>query len=392
MRIGVMMRAADEKFGIGTFSKNIVAALLERDRENEYVLFHGSEAGAGRFAGRPNVREQVVRAPGKAWWDQVAVPIAAARAGVDVLYHTKFTVPFLARCKTVMVAHGMSWFTHPELYKNKLDLFYIRVMMPLYCRRADAILSNSQLTTEDYARILKVPRWKLHTVPYAADGRFRRVTDAVALAAVRARYQLPERFMLTVGRYDPRKNVETLIEAFARSSARERGVQLVIVGRGSERYGVECRIAERGLADVIRFPGYVEQTDLPAFYSLAEAFLFPSVYEEFGIPLCEAMGCGCPIVASNTGAIPEITGGIGVLEDPFDAPAMARGIDRLLTDAAFRDDLVARGRERAEFYTYERCAAETLAVLEAVGQGRVTAARGEGHAGRKPGATASLNS
>jgi hypothetical protein len=108
MRIGVMMRAADEKFGIGTFSKNIVAALLERDRENEYVLFHSSEAGAGRFADRPNVREQVVRAPGKAWWDQVAVPIAAARAGVDVLYHTKFTVPFLARCKTVMVAHGAS--------------------------------------------------------------------------------------------------------------------------------------------------------------------------------------------------------------------------------------------------------------------------------------------
>lgn len=183
--------------------------------------------------------------------------------------------------------------------------------------------------------------------------------------------------MLTVGRYDPRKNVETLIEAFARSSARERGVQMVIVGRGSERYGVECRIAERGLADAIQFPGYVEQADLPAIYSLAEAFLFPSVYEEFGIPLCEAMGCGCPIVASNTGAIPEITGGIGILEDPFDAPALARGIDRLLTDAPFRAELITRGRQRAEYYTYERCAVETLAVLETLGRGPVAAPRAE---------------
>jgi glycosyltransferase involved in cell wall biosynthesis len=370
MRIGVMLRTIGEKFGIGVFTQNLMPALLDRDPVNEYVLFYYCEADSGRFAHRPNVREVVVRAPNKAAWDQVAIPLAAARAKVDVLYHTKFTVPFLARCKIVMEIHGASWFTHPELYIDKLDLQYIRLMMPWYCRRADAIISNSQLTTDDYVRILKVPRHKLHTVPYAADARFKLVSEGAVLAASRARYRLPERYMLTVSRYDPRKNIATLVEAYERSMARSLGVKLLVVGKDSDRYGVECRLVERGLSQDVLFPGFVEQTDLPAVYSMAEAFLFPSVYEEFGIPLCEAMGCGCPIVGSNTGAMPEITGGAAVLEDPFDAPALAHGIDRILTEPSFRQSLVERGMERAKFFTYERCAAQTLEVLEGVARGR----------------------
>jgi glycosyltransferase involved in cell wall biosynthesis len=370
MRIGVMLRTMGEKFGIGVFTQNLMPALLALDPVNEYVLFYYSEADAGRFAQRPNVREVVVRAPNKAVWDQVAIPMAAARAGVDIIYHTKFTVPFLTFAKTVMVIHGASWFTHPEVYINKVDLVYIRMMTGLYCRRADAIISNSQLTTDDYARILKVPRDKMFTVPYAADARFRRVTDSAALADVRARCRLPERYVLTVSRYDPRKNIPTIIEAYACSMARSRGVKLLVVGKDSDRYAVECRISERGLADDVLFPGYMEQVDLPAVYSLADAFLFPSIYEEFGIPLCEAMGCGCPIVGANAGAIPEITGGAAVLEAPFDAVAMGRAIDRILTEPAFRNDLVERGLQRAKFFTYERCAAQTLEVLERVG-GRV---------------------
>jgi glycosyltransferase involved in cell wall biosynthesis len=366
MRIGIMLRAINEKFGIGMFSRNLVAAILERDAENEYVLFYRSQGDVGRFAGRENVREWVVPAWNKAVWDQVAIPIAAARAGVDVIFHTKFTVPLWTRRKTVMIAHGASWFTHPELYR-KHDVLYIRALMPLYCRRANAILSNSQLTTDDFARILGVPPSKLTTIYAAADPCFRPVTEAGARAGARSRYGLPERFLLTVGRYDPRKNFATLFEAYARSGAPAAGVQLVVVGHDSERYRAECRIDERGLGKLVRFTGYVGQADLPGFYSMAEAFLFPSIYEEFGIPLCEAMACGCPIVASNSGAIPEITDGAALLADPFDAAAMARGIDRILTDAVFRTELAARGRRRAARFTWDRCAAETLEVLQRVG-------------------------
>src|SRR5262249_17440417 len=164
------------------FTRNLVGAMLDRDADNEYVLFYRSASECGRYGGRANVREEVVPARSKALWDQAAIPVAAARAGVDVLFHTKFTVPFLTRRKTAMIAHGASWFTHPELYP-KHDVMYIRAMMPLYCRRANAILSNSNLTTDDFARILRVPRSKLHTIYAAADARFRPVRDTGTRAA-----------------------------------------------------------------------------------------------------------------------------------------------------------------------------------------------------------------
>jgi glycosyltransferase involved in cell wall biosynthesis len=299
---------------------------------------------------------------------------------VDVLLHTKFTVPLLARCKTMMIAHGASWFTHPELY-GRLDVLYIRLMMPRYCRRADAILSNSRLTTDDFVRFLGVPREKLATIHAAADPRFQPIADDAEGQRIRDLYGLPERFLLTVGRYDPRKNLATLVTAFETSQARRQGVKLVMVGGGADACRRDLEIDARGLGDSIVFTGYVEQADLPAFYSLASAFVFPSVYEEFGIPLCEAMMCGCPIIASNTGAIPEITGGAALLAAPFDAPAFADAIDRLLGDEALSTSLRTRGLARARAFTWSRSAAETLRVIEAVAAG-ATDIRGE--ADRRP--------
>ena len=375
-----MLRAINEKFGIGMFTRSLVTALLDLDDRNEYVLFYRAPADMGGFNRRRNVREVLVTAPTKALWDQVGMPIAAARAGVDVLLHTKFTVPLLARCKTMMIAHGASWFTHPELY-GRLDVLYIRLMMPRYCRRADAVLSNSRLTTDDFVRFLGVPREKLATIHAAADPRFQPIADDAEGQRIRDRYGLPERFLLTVGRYDPRKNLATLVTAFETSQARRQGVKLVMVGGGADACRRDLEIDARGLGDSIVFTGYVEQADLPAFYSLASAFVFPSVYEEFGIPLCEAMMCGCPIIASNTGAIPEITGGAALLAAPFDAPAFADAIDRLLGDEALSTSLRTRGLARARAFTWSRSAAETLRVIEAVAAG-ATDIRGE--ADRRP--------
>lgn len=360
-----MLRAINEQFGIGMYTRSLVSAMLDQDTRSEYVLFYRAADDMGRFGARPNVREVRVAGPTKALWDQIGVPIAAARAGVDVILHTKFTVPLMARCKTLMIAHGASWFTHPELY-GRLDVLYVRTMMPVYCRRADAILSNSRLTTDDFVRFLDVPREKLCTIYAGADPRFGPVTDEAVRGAIKAKYALPDRFLLTVGRYDPRKNLATLVDAFERSRARSLGVTLVMVGGGSEACRRDLAIDARGLAESVIFTGYVDQGELPAFYSLAEAFVFPSVYEEFGIPLCEAMSCGCPIVASNTGAIPEITGGAAVLAGPFDVPAFAEGLDRVLQDEAFRVALRARGLERARAFSWRQSAAETLRVIEAV--------------------------
>jgi glycosyltransferase involved in cell wall biosynthesis len=363
-----MLRSLDEKFGIGVYTQNIIDALLKEERAHQYVLLYRNKEHMGRFAHYPNVAELLVNAPNKLLWDQVAVPLTARRAKVDVLFHTKFTVPFLARCRTVMVVHGASWFVRPELYENKLDLTYVKMMMPLYCRKADAIISNSNLTTADFVKLLHVPPKKIRTVYYGLNPIFRPIHDREILDSVKKEYDLPDRFILTVSRYDPRKNFCTIFKAFAKSCGAS-DVKLVAVGKNSWKYRDECHMSESGLQERVVFPGYVEQTDLPAIYSLAEAFVFPSVYEEFGIPLIEAMACGCPVVGANTGAMPEITDGAAFLADPFDADRLAQGIQKFMQNADFRQTSVEKGLERAKDFSWGEAAQKTLDTLESMNGG-----------------------
>ncbi len=361
MKIGVMLRSIDERQGIGIYSRNLMDAMLARDRENEYVLFYRTPAFLGRYAACPNVRETLVTAPNKFLWDQVMIPREARRERLDVIFHTKFTVPFLTRCKTVMTIHGASWFVHPELYR-KLDIAYVRAMMPRYCRKATAILSNSALTTRDFVRCVGVPPAKLHTVPLGTSREFRKIEDPGILRSVRERYGLPEPFILSVVKYDPRKNFGNLIAAFRRLRKRI-ACKLVVVGIGCEKYAGEYRLDEDGTLDDVTFLGWIEHTDLPAIYNLATCLFFPSVYEEFGIPSCEAMACGCPPVVSNTGALPENVGDAGLTVDPFDPQAMAATLERICTDEKLHAELSKKCLERARLFTWERCAEMTLQAL-----------------------------
>jgi glycosyltransferase involved in cell wall biosynthesis len=364
LKIGVMLRSIDEQQGIGIYSRNLMDEMLARDRTNDYVLFYRTSACLGRYARYANVREKVVTAPNKFLWDQVKIPVEAARARLDAIFHTKFTVPFLARCKTAMTIHGASWFVHPELYP-KLDIAYIRAVMPLYCRKAAAILSNSDLTTRDFVRHVGVPAAKIHTVPLGTSRDFAPIDDAARLDKARARYRLPPKFILSVVKYDPRKNFENLIAAFRLLRSRI-DCALVVVGIGCEKYAAEYDLSRDGTLRDTVFLGWVDHADLPALYNLATCLFFPSVYEEFGIPSCEAMACGCPPVVSNTGALPDNVGDAGLTVDPFDPGAMAGALERVWTDDALRSELARKCLERARLFTWERCAQQTLQVLNSL--------------------------
>jgi len=365
MRIGIMLRTLDEKFGIGIYTRYMLDALLKLDRNHQYILFYRNEEHLGEYAHYPNIEEKMIRASNKLLWDQVAIPRVVSNTKIDVLFHTKFTVPFMTKCKTVMRIAGASWFVHPELYENKLDLAYIKMVMPLYCRKADALIANSNLTKNDFVRILHIPPEKIITIYNGCNPIFRPIHDKEVLSEIGKKYNLPYRFILTVGRCDPRKNFPTLLRAFTK--CRDAGeLKLVAVGGDSWRYKLDYHINEFKFKDNVIFPGYVSHTDLPAFYNMAELFVYPSVYEEFPNPLVEAMACGCPIVASNAGAIPEITGGSAFLADPFDADRMAEGIDKLSQDTDFRHTLIEKGLQRAKKFSYEKAAKETLGVLEQV--------------------------
>jgi glycosyltransferase involved in cell wall biosynthesis len=391
LRIGLMLRAIDDVDGQGIYIRKLCDALFAVDPQNEYVAFYSRDDQTGRYRAHPNVREVVVRGKGKLLWDQVLVPLAAHRENIDVLFHHKFSIPLLAPCPTVVQQRGTEYWSHPEFYlgwSGRIDRLYNRMMIPLYCRRAVRVLTNSDTLGDELVRHVGVPRSKLRTVYASADETFRQITDQATLAGVRARYRLPAApFLLMVVKghqilgqaagkaLTPRKNVEVALEAYGRMRRRAARTgaaapPLVILGVGiSERLTPEA-IARHAEPSSVHTPGFVEFTDMPAVYSLARALVFPSRYESFGIPIVEAMACGCPVVTATTSACPEIAGGAAVLVDPDDVDGLAAAMERVSFDDGLAAELRNQGRRRAAEFSWTRSALTLLSELTAAAGSR----------------------
>jgi glycosyltransferase involved in cell wall biosynthesis len=367
VRIGVMLRALEERGGIGVYAENVTRELVQHAPDDEFVLIYRTPDQVGRFAARPNVRERVLSCRSTAGWDQIGVPRVLAREGVDVVFHPKFTVPLCSRIPSVMVVHGADWLVPDQArFYGRLDVLYARTFLPLYFRRAARVISVSQLTTADFEAALALPPGKLRTVYFGPARHFARVTDPARLADVRARYRLPERFLLSLSKRGgaERKNLRGLLEGYRRySEAIPDPLPLVIGGQDCEGFRDEYAIPEDGWGAGVRFPGWLAQADLPGIYSLAELYLYPSNLEAFPIPLTEAMACGTPIVTSNVNGLREIAGDAAVFVPPGDPRAIAEAIARVAGDPSLREALRARGAERSRLFSWDRCAEETLAIL-----------------------------
>ena len=371
MRIGIMLRSLDEQGGIGVYTRYLTEELLDIDRDNQYVLFYRNSSHLGRFAHFNNVSERLIKAPNKAFWDQVAIPYACWKERVDVIFHPKFSVPLLAPCKTVMVVHGADWFI-PEYarFYSRLDVAYIKAMLPLYCRRAAVVLSVSQLTTDHFNRILRLPPGKMRTVYFGPGKQFKRVNDPAALEKVKLKYNLPDRFILTLSKHGGggRKNIEGILKAYQFVHGRIPH-KLVIGGKDCVRFKQDYNIPEHGYGADIVFPDWIDQSELPAFYSLADLYLYPSNLEAFPIPITEAMACGTPIVTSRVNGLEEIAGSAALLVNPDEPKEIADAIYRVVTLPGLRDELAAAGLKRSARFSWERCAKETLEILLALGNG-----------------------
>ena len=240
--------------------------------------------------------------------------------------------------------------------------------MPLYCRRAAKVLAVSEITTRVFNEVLGLPGGKIETV-YLAPGRnFERVEHPEKLARVRDKYGLPASFVLTLSGYDrgPRKNFDLLLEAYRRCRA-SIGLKLVVAGKDCDRFRSELDPGDPTIWDDVVFPGWVDQEDLPAIYSQAAVFLYPSNMEAFPIPITEALACGVPIITSNAYGLREVAGDAAILIDPADATQVAAALERVLGDRALQAELSAKSLIRATTFTWARCAGRTLAVLESLG-------------------------
>lgn len=363
-----MMRTADEDGGIAVYARNLVGEMIAQDSRNEYLLLYRTERRMGGFRSHPNVTEVLVRGRSTAFWDQVAVPWTCWRRGADVLLHPKFTVPFLAPCKSVMVLHGADWLVPEQArFYPRWNVRYMRLALPLYARRAAAVVSVSELTTQYFQRAVRLPAGKVRTIYFGPAGHFRRVHDTTELDRVRRKYELPDSFIftLTKPKGEERKNLANLLSAYGLYHERsEHPAALVVGGRCAERYREQCRRSAYG-SDV-HFPELIDQADMPAVFSLADLYLYPSRLEAFPIPLTEAMACGTPIVTSNVNGLAEIAGDAGLQADPEDPAAIADAVTAVMSSSTLRTELVERGLRRVRRFSWKTSAESVLALLESL--------------------------
>jgi glycosyltransferase involved in cell wall biosynthesis len=378
MRIGIDYSAAlNQRAGIGRLVRNQVHALAEIDHTNEYVLLHtrpNNGAGA-QFPTAENfaAREVAVR---ERWltiaWHRAQLPLPAdwLSGPIDLYHSPDFVLPPLRRARGILTVHDLAFLLHPECAHDRLR-DYLEAVVPRSVRRADLVIVDSENTRNDVVVLLGIPPGRVEVVPGGVEGRFEPVHDEEQLARARQVLGVKEApFILSVGVLEPRKNLTTLMDAFAilKHSGKAPDHKLVLAGgRGWLMDGILAHYADSPVHDDILFPGFVPDELLPAIYTAADVLAFPSLYEGFGLPILEAMACGAPVVSSNTSCLPEVAEGAAVLVAPESAEELAAALERALTDESLRADLRRLGRARAAQYTWRGAAEKLLNVYRRLG-------------------------
>ncbi len=357
--------------GLGRYTQELMTALLAIDSKNDYVAFYNrpGEAQVEPPLDRlPRLTTNLATKP----WRMSALLAHFARVpqdrlfpAVDLFHATDHLLPRLARVRSVFTLHDLVFRFYPETHKP-LNRWFLTLMMPRFLEAADAVIAVSEWTKKDAIELYGLDEDKIRVVYEGVNPRFR-PASAESISAVRQKYGILEKFILCVGTIEPRKNLTSLLEAYHSVRNGRRDLKLVIVGKMGWLYeGFFRRLRELGLENEVIFPGFVPDEDLPSLYSAADLFVFPSLYEGFGLPVLEAMACGTPVVTSNSSSLPEVTGEATVLVDPNDVQALIRAMSAVLDNKELRGELHAKGLRQAAKFSWETAAYETLALYDKV--------------------------
>src|ERR671914_824641 len=350
-----MLRHYDQHGGgVKVYTQRLLRALLDLRSQHEFVFLYRNTSLLGTYGGDPSVEEVAIPARSVLTWDQVAIPAAVRRHGIELLYNPKYSIPLAAKCPAVWVCHGLDWYVMPWA-SRRIDRLSHQFLVPRYASKAAAIIAVSEVTRQHVMEYLHVSPDRVITVYSGVDDVFRQKPDDKRFHEVRAKYGLPERFLLYAGAIYPPKNFTRLIRAYAKVGP-AKGIPLVVAG-GENRFLSDHELKEPdalGIAEWVRWPGWVEQQDLAAFYGLADALLLPSLFESCGLPVLEAMAAGCPVVTTDRYGTKELAEGAAILVDPESVESIASGIRLVLDDKEKRDDLIRAGRIRSGEFQWSR--------------------------------------
>ena len=367
-----MGRVFDQRDGLGLYCINLVRHMIALDDSSRYVIWLRTAQKRDLFRDMPNVETHILEGRGNLWWDQLTVPAAARRSGVDLIFNPKFSIPLATRRPCAFVLQDSDWYLNPRNY-GWWDNLYIRLLLPIYCRKAGRLLVISQFTLDSLARHRVVRPEKAVVIHAAVGSNFVPAGDDRTVRDFRQQYGLPDSFILTATRaYHtglagspayPGGNNERLIRAYR--SYRQRGgrLPLVVAGHRIEEYLRARGFTEADLEDV-RFLGFLPNDKMHLMYQAATFFVLAKLCDSFGLPILEALASGCPAIVPKTCAAPEVAGCAARLIDPYDEDDISRALLELEGSAQRRAQLRRLGLARAQGFTWRETARRTLAVLE----------------------------
>jgi glycosyltransferase involved in cell wall biosynthesis len=355
LRIAIDARKLRD-YGVGTYVRNLLRHLSRLDQSTEYVVLcrkadseHVSQYGE-------NFRAVPESSPGYSIREQITVPLDLRRERVDLFHSPHYVLPPLTPCRSVVTIHDCIHLRFPQYLPNRLGYVYARSALWMATHLSSRILTVSEASKRDILEYFHVPPQKIDVIYNGIDERFGEPPPEDDVARVRERYQLDDPFVLYAGNIKPHKNLERLIEAF--HTLRRTGfdqVKLLIIGDEISKYATLRHAVHRHkLHKHVRFFGFVPDSTLAILYRLAGVFVFPSLYEGFGLPPLEAMASGTPVITSNVSSLPEVVDDAALLIDPHEPDSIADAIRRVLTDERLREDLRQRGLERSRHFSWER--------------------------------------
>lgn len=367
MRIGINVHLLSTTHtGIQHYIRALVPELIAQATSQEIVLYGepsqlslpASRQVQWVSASRP-LRSGIQRV----LWEQTVLPRLLRQDGIDVFFSPAFILPMRWDGAGVVTVHDLNFEVSPQTI-HPIRRAYLRRITRWSTHRARKVIAISQSTASDLVSLYSVPSEKVAVIPYGLDSLFTPENAHTLEPMVRQRYSLPERFLLFVGTLEPRKNLPRLLDAYALARQRADLPPLVLVGApGWQHERILAQASRLGIAHYLVFAGYIPREHLPGVYAAASALLYPSLYEGFGLPPLEAMGCGTPVLASEASAMPEVVGDGGILVDPRDVQAIAEGILRITQEEPLRQQVVERGIERAKQFRWEEAARRTLTLI-----------------------------
>jgi glycosyltransferase involved in cell wall biosynthesis len=364
--IGIDVRKLTD-FGIGTYIRHLVAALAEIDEENQYVLFSRPEHRHRLEPLPENFRVVDEASPVYSMRELLTLSWRLLRTRLDLYHSTHYVLPALVPCKVVVTIHDIIHLLYPQFLPNALAFFYANRMIRRSLARADRVIADSQNTKTDLMRYFEIDGEKIQVIYPGVSDRFRRANAAADEQERLRKLGIDRPYVLFVGNPKPHKNLDNIVAAYAQArKAADFNADLVCVGGESPETGrVRLRARKLGIEQHLRFLGRLPDEDLPIVYRGARLFLYPTLYEGFGLPVVEAMASGVPVVTSNKSALREIAQGYADLVDPLDINGMSRAIVECMTDDDHHGALVKLGERRAADFDWRRTAQRTLELYRA---------------------------